>query len=279
MPRATGKDVILAIGENMHASLEPLVTKTLAPSLFQVYLHPDDYDHLRTIFGELETEAKRHLDAELATLNNNGSTLLGKVRSRLGRGESDDSPPRFVAADGAWHIRFQEDPNGALEPGDVEVVSELAVGQQATYGAGSKTHRISTTRRLGEVTASRKTVADAPAALATFEYEDDSGPHVFRMTREEIVIGRRAVDVWVDLRLDTSLDVSREHARVRRESDGTFRIKDLSQYGTTVDGLSVPASVLVEDGVAKDLDHWVDLADGAVIELASVVTLTFRRAR
>src|SRR3954470_6288450 len=40
--RVTGRDVILAIGENMGQSLEPLVTKTIAPSHYQVYLHPDD---------------------------------------------------------------------------------------------------------------------------------------------------------------------------------------------------------------------------------------------
>ena len=56
--RATGRDIVLAIGENMRQSLEPLVTKTIAPSLYQVYLHGDDHDRLRTLFGELEAEAQ-----------------------------------------------------------------------------------------------------------------------------------------------------------------------------------------------------------------------------
>ena len=51
--RATARDVILAVAENMKSSLEPLVTKTLAPSLYQVYLHAEDYERLRTIFGEI----------------------------------------------------------------------------------------------------------------------------------------------------------------------------------------------------------------------------------
>ena len=88
--RATGRDVILAIGENMRQSLEPLVTKTIAPSLYQVYLHADDYDHLRTLFGELEGEAKRLLDDELARLNRAAepafSRFLGKKREGAPQG-------------------------------------------------------------------------------------------------------------------------------------------------------------------------------------------------
>ena len=63
--RATARDVILAVAENMKSSLEPLVTKTLAPSLYQVYLHGEDYERLRTIFGEIEAEAKELLDREM----------------------------------------------------------------------------------------------------------------------------------------------------------------------------------------------------------------------
>src|SRR6202043_355556 len=90
--RATGRDVILAVAENMRSSLEPLVTKTIGPSLYQGYLHSADYEHLRTIFGELETEAKELLERELARLNRGASTaahrLLSPLRAwRRGRGD------------------------------------------------------------------------------------------------------------------------------------------------------------------------------------------------
>src|SRR6202040_3753402 len=89
--RATGRDGILAVAENMRSSLEPLVTKTIAPSLYQVYLHSADYERLRTIFGELEAEAKELLERELARLNRGASTaahrLLAPLRAwRRGRG-------------------------------------------------------------------------------------------------------------------------------------------------------------------------------------------------
>lgn len=295
--RATGRDVILAIGENMRQSLEPLVTKTIAPSLYQVYLHGDDYDYLRTLFGELEAEAKRLLDEELARLNRGSLPAL----SRLLRKQRDGTPqaPKYVSAEGRWSIRFQEDPNGTLNPGDVEVVSEFARPPEAGYGAGSKTRRISTTRRLGEMTTRRDTVEAAegppppvppamPAAAATMDssspsafarilYQDDRGRHTFLITKEEIVIGRQAPDVWADLSLDTSLDVSREHARLQRTAAGTFRIKDLSKLGTTVNGAPLPRSLEAADGGVRDLDRWSDLPDRARIGLAGVVYLDFER--
>jgi pSer/pThr/pTyr-binding forkhead associated (FHA) protein len=114
-------------------------------------------------------------------------------------------------------------------------------------------------------------------ALARLNYEDNRGAQTYLMTKDEIVIGREAPDVWVDLRLDTLPDVSREHARVQRSPEGKFRIKDLSKLGTTVDGNAIPRSLEMVDGEAKDLDRWVDLPDRARISLAGVVNLQFER--
>jgi hypothetical protein len=293
--RATARDVVLAIGENMRQSLEPLVTKTIAPSLYQVYLHPDDYDYLRTLFGEMEAEAKALLDQELERMNRGASPVFSRL---LRKKEAPLPAPKYVSAEGKWTIRFQEDPNGTLSPGDVEVVSEFARPPEAGYGAGNKTHRISTTRKLGQMSTHRETVAAsapvppppmpsgasagtmesaAPAALARLTYQDDRGKHTFLMTKEEIVLGRQAPDVWADLSLDTSLDVSREHARLQRTPAGTFRIKDLSKLGTTVNGAPLPRSLEAVDGGVHDLDRWADLPDKARIGLAGVIYLDFER--
>lgn len=278
--RATGRDVILAIGENMRQSLEPLLTKTLAPSLYQVYLHGQDFDYLRTIFGDLEEEAKRLLDAELAKLNRRSNPTW----SRLLRKKNGQEPPamQFVSAEGKWTVRFQEDPNGTLNPGDIEIVSEFANPLPASYGAGSKTHRISTTRKFGEAgtpsspIVKRETI-EAPLALAKLDYKDDGGSKTFFMTKAEIVIGREAPDVWVDLRLETSLDVSREHARLQRTPEGVFRIKDLSKLGTTVNGAPLPRSLEASEGGVKDLDLWSELPERARIGLAGILLLDFER--
>lgn len=293
--RATGRDIVLAIGENMRQSLEPLVTKTIAPSLYQVYLHADDYDRLRSLFGELEEEAKRLLDGELERLNRGAAPAFPRILRK--KKDAAPAPPKFVSAEGKWTVRFQEDPNGALEPGDVEVISEFARPPESGYGAGSKTHRISTTRRLGQMT-TRRDAQEAPAAtsvmpaataptvatapqpatgFARIVYRDDRGTQTFFMAKDEIVIGRQAPDVWADLSIDTSLDVSREHARLRRTPEGTFRIKDLSKLGTTVNGAALPRSLEVTEEGVRDLDRWEPLPDRARIGLAGVIYLDFEK--
>ena len=285
-PVATGRDIILTIGKTMHEGLEPLLTRTLAPSLYQVYLHPADYDRLRTVFQEIERDARKHLDDELARLNRQSqASPLARLNRAIGKKLDIEKPQmEYVSTDGQWSIKFQEDPDERLAAGEVEVVTELAVGEEAGYGSGKKTHRIiSTTRRLGkmethhEVSEIREEEPSTPR-LARFRFEDDSGPHVYTMRQDEIVIGRKAEDVRVDLDLDTALDVSREHARVRHRG-GRFMIKDLSTYGTKINGQSIRSSIVIEDGQERDLDHWEELPDGAQIELASIVTLGFEIAR
>jgi len=266
--------VIHAVVENMRQSLEPLVTETVAPSLYRVYLHGEDYEHLRTLFGKIENEAKKVLDQELERLNKDSVPMLQRLLRRKDSGS--EAPMRYVSAESGWYIRFQEDPNGTLGPGDLEVVSEFAQPVVQGYGAGSKTRRISTTRRLGQ-TVSRRELTDSLPAYARLSYQDKRGPQTYLMAKDEIVIGREAPDVWVDLRLDTLPDVSREHARLQRTPEGKFRIKDLSKLGTTVDGKPIPRSLEAGSGEVKDLDRWADLPEKAKIGLAGVVFLEFEK--
>jgi hypothetical protein len=77
------REIILAIGDNMRQGLEPLLTRVLAPSLYQVYLHPDDFDRLRVIFREIEAEAKAHLDRELQALDRQARPAHARLRERL----------------------------------------------------------------------------------------------------------------------------------------------------------------------------------------------------
>lgn len=276
-PKATGRDIILAIGHTMKSGLEPLLNRTLAPSLYQVYLHAEDYDRLRHVFRAIEGEARKHLDRELTRLNAQARPPLSLLR-RLLRLPEQEAAVRYESADGAWHIRFQEDPNGELEPGDVEVVVALAVGEEPKYGAGRRTHRIlSTTRRLGKMeTRERISQPSEQPALALLRFEDDRGPQTYWMRQREIVLGRKAPDVWVDLDLHTVADVSREHARIRRRQDGKFEIKDLSTYGVEVDGRRISPSLgKDEETKERDLQQWNPLPDRATIRLAGTLTIHF----
>ena len=66
---ATAREIILEIVRNMREGLEPLHYSTLPPSIFHVYLHPDDMERLRGIVPRIMDEARRALDAEVEALN------------------------------------------------------------------------------------------------------------------------------------------------------------------------------------------------------------------
>ncbi len=284
--RATGRDVVLAIGETMVKGLEPLLSKTLAPSLYLVYLHPRDFDRLRGVFSRLEEEARQHLQQELERLARRAVPARNKLLTQVGHKlpswlKPDPSPTMsYEPAEGGFYVRFEEDPDGELAPGDVKVTADLAVGEAAGYSGGNPTHRISTTRRLGQSAGSSPEVAqvvmETAPTLATFRFTDDRGQRSYAMVSEEIVLGRRAPDRWVDLHLETAFDVSREHARVRHRA-GRFEIKDLSMLGTVVNGQVVPPSLETVDGKTKDADRWFELQDVATLDLAGKIRLAFKK--
>ena len=152
-----------------------------------------------------------------------------------------------------WDVQFQEDPNDDLGPGDVAVMSELSLPQARSYGAGSLTRRVQTRKPAGgeassSVSTSRSVhpeavveVGGARGSLARLVYEDAGGVRTYRMVRPEIVIGRASTGAAADLPLETSLDVSRQHVKIRhRMSDDSFWIRDLSSLGTTLNGQALP---------------------------------------
>jgi hypothetical protein len=274
---ATGKEVILEVVRAMRSNLEPLLFTTVAPSRFYVYLHPADYERLEGIVPVITAQARRALDEEVARWNEQAK------RPRIPRRwlGGDDPPPAIEAPPDSWDIRFEADADGELAPGDIAVASELTLPAQPEYD-GSRTRRI-TTMRLGERTSGRdpsaRTAGEPPAAgtvHATLTYEDKQGPKRVPMTSNQLVIGRGGVGYWVDVKLDTAADVSREHVRLRRdETSGQFFLKDLSSLGTTIDGAAVPSSVEMVDGKKRDKGIEVPLPPRARIGLANVIVLDF----
>jgi hypothetical protein len=272
---ATARDIILEIVRNMREGLEPLHYSTLPPSVFHVYLHAADMERLRGILPRIIGEARRALDAELETLNR---ASLGE-RLKLARRAS----AKIVAPEGGWQIRILENTDEDVEPGDIAISSELALPAKDELGAGSMTKRIAT-RRLGGVESTKQSYDPAPAAPATdagafavIEYEDGTGHKTYRMTKDEIVVGRGGRDYGTDIKLDTLPDVSREHFRLRRDpATGQFFLKDLSQLGTTIDGVKAPCSIEMEGGEKRDRNREAPVPARARIGLAGVAYLEFR---
>ncbi len=261
------KDVIEAILDNMRQGLEPLVTRTLAPSIYEVRLHADDLDRLKGILGDIEADSRLLLDRRLARLNRGPLPAWVPFQGKRRRYES---------AEDDWFISFQEDPDGTLERGQIEVASELAA-EPSSESSGTKTQLISTSGRRREST-TRRIRTDTREVYAKIAYQDDSGRQLYRMTKKQLVIGRGAVDTWTDLCLATKPDVSRQHAYIKYEPGGRrFLIKDMSSFGTTVDGNRIEPSIDDADGEKRDLDRWAELPDRARIGLADVIVLDFER--
>ena len=279
---ATARDVILEIVRNMKEGLEPLHYSVLPPAVYHVYLHPDDMERLRAIVPRIVEEARRALDAEVEALN--GPSIVQRLK--LAR----RTAPKVAAPEGGWQIRILENTDDEVAAGDILIYSELALPMKAELGAGSMTRRIAT-RKLGTTRVTTTPPAEArgvePAALeappsgdgafAVIEYADHSGQKTFRMTKDEIVVGRGGRDYWTDIKLDTLPDVSREHFRLRRDAaSGGFFLKDLSRLGTTIDGQAAPSSIDFSDGGKRDRNVEAPVPPRARIGLAGVVFLDFR---
>jgi hypothetical protein len=274
----SARDVILEIVDNMREGIEPLLYSSVAPAVYLVFLHQDDYDRLHPIAARVVDEASRALDEEVRRLNAGDRLTPGLLKRMLGRAPAIE-PPR----DG-WVITLQADPDGELQPGHIAVTSELSLPPRPHFD-GTETRRVTTVRRGDHLQTSRQTVAadGAPAATgrtphATITYRDDDGPHTVAIDKDRVVIGRGGTGYWVDVRLRAAPDVSREHIRIRRDPvSGSFFVKDLSTFGTTLDGVALPSSVEVVDGEKRDREIEVPLPDRARLVLAGLVTIDFER--
>jgi len=292
-----GRDIIDQVIENMRSQGEELRYSTIVPAAYDVYLHPDDFQRFESLAGMIADQARRALDEELAKLNR-ASPIEARVRGALRR-------PRLPheRAGAAWEIRLICDPNDELAPGDILVDSTLVVPESESL-SGSRTRRIVTTRR-GDQVESRVAPAlpSAPAvappapplaaaprvetpaadatpaagALATLTYRDENGEHEFRMEKPQVVVGRGGPGYWVDLKLRTVPDVSRDHMRLRYDAqERRFYIKDLSTLGTTVNGASIPSSIELRESERVDRNVEVPLPPEAEIGLAGAVFIRFR---
>ena len=275
---ATAREIILEIVRNMREGLEPLRYSVLPPAIYQVYLHPEDIERLRGILPLIVEEARQALDAEVEAMNRASLAERLKIAKR--------TAPKIAAPDGGWQIQILENTDDEVEAGDIVINSELALPPKTEFGAGAMTKRIAT-RRLGGVASAAQSYtpaasgaaasAETGTAYATIEYEDKSGRHTFRMTKDEIVVGRGGRDYWTDIKLDTLPDVSREHFRLRRDAaTGQFYLKDLSRLGTTINGEKAPSSIEIVNGEKRDRNVEAAVPGKARIGLADVVFLDFR---
>jgi hypothetical protein len=275
--RLPASDVIEAVLHNMRGNLEPLKYSTLVPSRYVIYVHPAEYARLEGIVVILREQTIRALSEEVATMNR--QSRLGHYAQRLlgGRGARVENP-------GDWSVEFLPDPDGDLQEGDILIDSELLIPASPELGFGEHT-RLVKTRHSGKGTTStertfqRQADSSDARAVATIEFEDTAGHHSYDV-RNSVTIGRGGAAYPVDIKIASSVDVSREHARIRRDDrTGDFFLIDLSSLGTTLDGRHVPRGYDEVDGTKRPNGAETRLPDEARIGLAETVYLQFRKVQ
>jgi FHA domain len=267
----TGDDIISELIRNADAGWFKVRYTVLVPCIFNVYLHPNDYGLIQPVADLIRDEAVRALKEHLSDLNK------PRTARRFGKraGSAGEPRPEYKILEQQWTIQFHSDQEERLRPSEIEIYSELGNARPKEFGAGAMTTFI--TRHNPGNNEGTHSQSPARAVLARVRYRDSGMDKTFVMTNEEIVIGRGGKAVWVDLKLDGPADISREHCRIRRDpKTGTFFIRDLSQFGTAVNGAPIPNSVeRAEGGEKVDRNREVPLPSPARITLADVCTLEF----
>jgi FHA domain len=271
--RRPARDLIDAVLSNMRQNVEQLKYSVLAPSRYVVYLHPSEYARLEGVVPILQQETGRALTEALDTLNRR--SILDRYAGRL----FGNRRPPVQNAGREWQVEFVADPDGDLNEGDILVDSELLLPQVPALGAGARTRRITTVRAEPHTTSRERTVESQPAAgqrFARIAYEDNAGRHAHDIVKDSVAIGRGGVAYPVDVRIVSSVDVSREHARIRRDPQaGLFYLIDLSSLGTTLNGRHVPRGFDDSEGTKRENGLETLLPPQARIGLADTVYLDF----
>lgn len=275
-PRRPARDLIEAVIENMRRNLEPLRYSILAPSRYLVYLHPAEYARLESVIPVLQDETVRALAEELDALNRR--SIVRRYADRI-KGRRQPSVERAAAE---WHVEFLADPDGEVPEGAILIDSELRLPANPELSAGERTRRITTVHLGQRITTRQRPSEDATPALpatrifARLTYDDDAGHHTIDIVKDSVTIGRGGVTYPVDIKVATSADVSREHARIRRDApSGRFFLIDLSTLGTTLNGRHVPRGYDEVGGSKRENGMETPLSTGAHIGLADTVQLQF----
>jgi len=255
LPRISGQIIIDELIRNMELGRLELGYSILVPCIFSVYLHPEDFVRITSVQDIIKEDAKRALTACMVKWNTGGGRLRRNIPRKTHR----------IATNG-WWIGLFADSESTVPPGDVEIHSELNDIPQPGY-RGTKTTLID---RAPSVTSARvardreNTRLRNSEVFAEIRYQDDSGPQTFLVTQNEISIGRGGDDLWVDLALYTTDEVSREHMRLRRDpGSGQFKMTDLSRNGTWLNGRRIAGNVEIA------------LPERAEISLAEILNLSF----
>ena len=311
----SGRTIWKAVRDELMLNLYPLPFSTIAPAVYHVYLHPEDFAAIEGVSARVVAQIEQALTAEVGTVNRGLRRSSRRVFTRLL--DREDMPPIEMPA-GGWDVHLCADRNGEIDRGQLGIVSTLAMPAPPEYAGTPTTRIVKSVVGGGRRTSSTTEVAQPAPAIAPAEalsarpataapggarraaasadptaaasvgntaltdsrerarltYEDAQGPHVVVMRKDTLSIGRGGAAAWVDVQIVGSSKISREHLRLRADSDGRFFIQDVSLWGTSVDGVPIPAAVKSAEGVAQPGPEQ-PLATKARIGLSDALVIDF----
>ena len=151
----SGRTIILELVKEMEERLYPLLYRVLPPSVYHVYLHPDDY-------REVEADRAGHRRRRAARADRPGREAQSPVRA--GRQLLQGKQPPIEVPPAGWEIAIHPDANSELERGQLGIVSRLSVPPAPRFEGGTPTTRIARTVVTGTLrrTTTREEATHAP---------------------------------------------------------------------------------------------------------------------
>ena len=244
-----GRDICDAILHTLDRNLFELPRRTIVPSAYYVVLHPDTFRRIRPLIGFIREDAIKELTRRLGELN-------AKPFGRAAR--------RHERAGVEWRVELVADSDGDIEAGDIEVHPQFELTGENEPIEGNPTSVLRGAAKPRPAVFRNPSQGTSRAPMATITYRDALGEQQFRVTCDEVSIGRGGVTAPERLGLEGNEVLSRKHCVLRRREDGSFELTDTSVNGTSINGRK-----LGPDNVAV-------LADGAKIELGGAVKMVFR---
>src|SRR5262245_35933327 len=118
----SGRDIWQAVRQELTANLYALPFSRLAPGVYHVYLHPDDFETIEGIVPRLVDDLAKAVTKEIERLNAEASR-----RGRLHRMLRPAPDEPVIEAPGRLEIFVQADRDGEVQPGALGIVSRLMV--------------------------------------------------------------------------------------------------------------------------------------------------------
>src|SRR3954468_16439886 len=79
----SGRTIWKAVRDELMLNLYPLPFSTIAPTVYHVYLHPDDFDAIEGLSARIVGQVQQALTAEVETINNGLQRSTRRMLTRL----------------------------------------------------------------------------------------------------------------------------------------------------------------------------------------------------